>query len=107
MDINSLRPDPSPARRIESVPAIHDETRAPEPNVEHRSESDAQGDTVEISEEARARAREAEAADHIPSGTLAPERLAELRRLIINGAQDSDIVADETMRRIAQSGDLW
>lgn len=107
MDINSLRPDPGPVRRIESVPAIHDETRAPEPNVEHHSDADAQGDTVEISEEARARAAEGAAADQIPSGTLAPERLAELRRLIMDGAQDSDNVADETMRRIVQSGDLW
>lgn len=106
MDINSLRPDPAPARRIESVPAIHDETRAPEPNDEHRSD-DAHGDTVEISEEARARAAQAEAADEIPSGTLPPERLADLRRLLMNGAQDQDSVADETMRRIVQSGDLW
>jgi hypothetical protein len=104
MDINSLRPDPAPARRVESVPAVNDEQRPPESSIERHDDADG-GDTVEISEEARARA--AQATDEVPSGTMAPERLAEVRRLIMDRAQDADAVADATMRRIVQSGDLW
>jgi hypothetical protein len=68
---------------------------------------DSNGDTVEISDEARARAAEAGNAADIPSGTLSADRLTELRRRIVDRAHDTDLMADEVMRRIADNGDLW
>jgi hypothetical protein len=106
MDINNLRPDPSPAHRIDGVSPVREDSRSPEKDVEQQKADVENGDTVEISEEARARAAEAGNAADIPSGTLAAERLTELRRRIVDRVHDSDVMADEVMRRIADSGDL-
>jgi hypothetical protein len=105
MDINNIRPDPTPAHRIDGVSPVREDSRPPENNVEHNQADVDNGDTVEISEEARARAA-ADAAD-VPSGTLPADRLTELRRRIVDRVHDTDLMADEVMRRIADSGDLW
>lgn len=105
MDINNLRPDPPPAHRIDGVTPVREDSRPPESNVEQNVDAEA-GDTVEISEEARSRAAEAGYTADIPSGTLPAERLTELRRRIVDRVHDTDLMADEVMRRIADSGDL-
>jgi hypothetical protein len=107
MDINNLRPDPAPAHRIDGVSPVREDSRPPESSVEHDQADVDNGDTVEISDEARARAAEAGNAADIPSGTLSADRLTELRRRIVDRAHDTDLMADEVMRRIADNGDLW
>lgn len=106
MDIDNLRPDPLRAHRINGVSPVREDSRPPDSNVEHNRTDVGNGDTVEISDEARARTAEAGNAADIPSGTLPSERLTELRRRIVDRAHDTDMMADEVMRRIADSGDL-
>jgi hypothetical protein len=105
MDINKFRPDPASAPRIDGVTPVRDDARPAQRDVGQHTDAD-HGDTVEISEEARARAAQAGETDDIPSGTLPSERLTELRRLIVDRVHDSDQMADEVMRRIVDSGDL-
>lgn len=57
-------------------------------------------DSVQISPEARAMAAKAE------GGTLSPERVAEIRQKILQGAYDSTEVLQTVARRILGSGDL-
>ncbi len=59
-----------------------------------------QGDTVQFSPEARARLAEASA------GGLAPERVAEIRQRILQGAYDTTDVIQAVAERILGSGDL-
>jgi len=105
MDINNLRPDAPPAHRIDSVGPVREDRRPPESGVEHQPDGQT-GDTVEISQEARARAADAGPVADIPSGTLPAERIAELRHRIVERVHDSDLMADHVMRRIVHSGDL-
>lgn len=69
--------------------------------------SAAAGDRVDISDEARARAEQGGAADEeVPSGTLSPERLLELRRRIQARTHDSPEVIRTVAQRILEAGDL-
>jgi hypothetical protein len=68
----------------------------------------ARRDTVQISDAARALGG-AERADAAPAAGRAPltaERLAELRRRVVEGAYDAPSVADQVARRLRASGDL-
>ena len=60
-------------------------------------------DRVELSPEARALAARLDAGE---ADTLTPERIAELRRKIQDGAYDSPGTVEAVARRILESGDL-
>jgi hypothetical protein len=107
MDIINLRPDPAPAQRVDGVSPVREDSRPPESSVEHDRADVDNGDTFEIPEEVLARAAGAADDADIPSGTLSADRLTELRRRIVDRVHDTDLMADEVMRRIADRGDLW
>ena len=58
-------------------------------------------DSVEISSAGRALA-----GTETTDGTLTPERLAELRRRVLEGAYDSTEMADQVARRLLDRGDV-
>lgn len=104
MDIKNIRPDPAAARPTAPVPPIRDESKPPEPAVDQNPGGEA-GDSVDISEDARSRAASS-VADEIPFGTIAAERMLEIRRHIQERVQGTHEMADEVMRRIIERGDL-
>ena len=71
-------------------------TRAPDA----ASPAGRRGDTVEISQQARAKLAESAA------GALPPERVAELRQRILQGAYNTTDVIQAVAERILGSGDL-
>lgn len=81
------------------VPADKTETRAP--GVVAGSPAVAQSDSVQISDAGRARA----ASDTAVSG-LDPDRVAQIRKNILDGAYNSLDVVDAVAHRILASGDL-
>ena len=87
-----------PAREPAANPA------APPPGSEGaRAE---RSDSVQISDAARARAAKLEAAAGSGSAAeLDPERAAEIRRRVLEGAYDSLDVVDTIARRILERGD--
>jgi hypothetical protein len=105
MDIRNIRPDPAAARPPAPVTPVREETKQPEAAVDHDSGRE-NGDSVEISEEARSRAAAQNGSADVPSGTMPADRLIELRRRIQERVQDTPEMADEVMRRIADRGDL-
>ncbi|MCE2940320.1 MAG: flagellar biosynthesis anti-sigma factor FlgM [Gemmatimonadota bacterium] len=68
--------------------------------VEEQPPRNAARDSVSISAEAR------QLAEHASESTLSPERTAEIRRKILDGAYNSAEMAGEVAKRILASGDV-
>lgn len=89
------------------VPPVRPAAAPTTPGAEGETVSGSAGDRVEISDEARARAQENAGADEeVPSGTLSPERLLELRRRIQARIHDSPEVLRTVAQRILEAGDV-
>ena len=81
---------------------------ASEPEVVRPAQAPAEApraDRVEISEEGRALAENVAAAEGGAEG-LAPERVSELREMVVGGKYDRPEVIAEVARRMSASGDL-
>lgn len=102
MTIDKLPPDPAAASPAAPVTPVRKELRKhAEPDIDTSVDGE---DSVEISDEARARAN-SEHSD-IPAGLLAPDRLVELRRRIQQRAHDDPAIVDQIMRRLAEQGEI-
>jgi hypothetical protein len=102
MRINGSSFDPiRPDRAQAPVPAPASDSSAGQPPAPVSPVS--RTDSVEISSSGRSLAGRIEAEQR---GTLDPERLAELRRKVYEGAYNTLDVVDQVARRILQRGDL-
>lgn len=101
MEIKDIRPDPAgPASPVS--PVRDDARRTPERAPERSAPRG--DDRVEISDEGRAMAHGG--AEATPSGTLAADRLMDVRRRVQSRFYDAPEVAAEVARRIIERGDL-
>lgn len=89
----------SPIRPEASAPVTKPEPVASQPGKSAPAQQ--RGDEVQISDAGRARASQRSA-----TPGLTPERTAEVRQRILDGAYNSIAVVDEVARRILGSGDL-
>jgi hypothetical protein len=106
MDIKKLDQDAA-LKPLAPVTPARPASPVGSPGEEGAVPTGAAGDRVEISDQARARADEAgEAVDCIPTGTMSPEQLLELRRRIQARVHDSPEVIRVVAQRIIESGDL-
>lgn len=62
-------------------------------------------DQVQISDAGRALAAQMESKDSV-RGSMSPERIAEIRQRILEGAYNSTEVVEEVARRMLQRGDI-
>lgn len=92
-----IRPD----RPIGPVGPAHNQGQAPTPVAPVAPVE--RSDSVQLSENGKSMARKLEA-EHRDS--LDPERTAELRRKVLDGAYNTLDVVDQVARRILQRGDL-
>ncbi len=83
---------------------------APSPGVDPQPAAGVGGtrgrgsDTVQISDAGRTLATEERGVS--ASGSLSPERVAELRKRVLEGAYNSTAVVDQVARRILDRGDV-
>ena len=105
MDVNDIRPDPSPAAPLGPAPRIREGEPGPDPR---RDGTVGNRDRVEISDEGRSRAEEADASSDtgVPSGTLPVDVLVDIRRRIQARAHDSAEIIRSIARNIVERGDL-
>ena len=101
MEIKDNRPDPTgPASPV--TPVRDDGRRTPDRAPERRA---ARGDDrIEISDEGRAMA--SGEVEQLPPGTLAGDRLMDVRRRVQARYYDAPEVAEQVARRIIERGDL-
>jgi len=95
-DIRPLGKPVVPAGGAQGAQPAQPAARVPET----ASPAGRRGDTVEISQQARAKLAESAA------GALPPERVAELRQRILQGAYNTTDVIQAVAERILGSGDL-
>ncbi len=93
-----LRPDRS---RDLSTPSVDNRERATEQASKRTPSQVEKFDRVEISDAGRAKAAQLE-----PTTPGSEQRLAEVRRRVLNGAYDADAVVGEVARRIMDRGDV-
>jgi negative regulator of flagellin synthesis FlgM len=98
MYINSKVGSPTPAPKVEQEQVAHQTPSATTSAVGAERQ-----DRVQISDAGRALA----AREGAPEGSsLSPERIAQLRQRVLDGAYNSLDVVDEVARRILATGDL-
>jgi negative regulator of flagellin synthesis FlgM len=104
MKINGKSFDPiRPAVQTPATKVDQSENRGGTPaSTSQGSARPARGDTVQISDAARA----ALAGTSATGGSLTPERTAELRKKVLEGAYNSLNVVDHVAKRIIERGDV-
>ncbi|MCC6928884.1 MAG: flagellar biosynthesis anti-sigma factor FlgM [Gemmatimonadaceae bacterium] len=93
-----IRPDRS---RDLSTQSVDQQGRAIDPANTRTPAQVEKFDRVEISDAGRAKAAQLE-----PTTPGTEQRLAEVRRRVLNGAYDADAVVGEVARRIIERGDV-
>lgn len=107
MDVNGYRPDPIPPGTPAPVQHIR-ERQDPATRESTDGRRTDREDRVDISEDGRRAAEAAAEAQEteVPQGTLAADRLLELRRRIQARMHDAPEVIDEVLHRMVERGDL-
>lgn len=104
MSIRNIGNTYGPARAVPATPASPArETGAPAAPVAPSAPAAPRSDSVQISDAGRALAG-AEGGERV--GSLSAERVAELRRKVLEGAYNSVQVVDQVAQRILKSGEL-
>ena len=102
MDMNGLNLEgvrPEQARPVRETTPVSDATRPPEP----KAKSD-RSDRVQIADAGRALADSLASSEQ--AGEFSPERMAEIRQRLLEGAYESVQVVEEVARRILGCGDV-
>lgn len=101
MRIEDLRSDPVGSSSSKPVAPARKAAIAPQAAG---SDAGSRSDTVEISQEARELAAQADAG--AVAGALSPERLVELRRWLAAGGHNDPKVLKQVAERLLESGEL-